>query len=274
MKGLLSVMIMLAILPACLGDKNPETLYAASAKPLVIVKETLVDVKLTDAEVRLAGGDFSKAMWEKATFQGMKAIMNKFMYLEPIVAPIRTTYPEPDEMSFFERRGKVVKVENPVTGDYEQSFRLTATFTPEWKVSGQVTRLENDRYALSMLDRMSVTLFDYFPRELPAFFLLAQRTPEGDGRLMRVVGSGRILQSLGTTVVVDVEGSSVQGTLAQAELTETNQEIYKGDIIFLIPVIAEALLPAEIAETGDSGLPEVVVEPKTIVEVVEPEISK
>jgi hypothetical protein len=275
MKSLVTCMCFLITLSACLAEKNPESLFAASDNPVVLVKEATVDVFLSRAEIEAAGGDVEKAMWDKATAKGMKAIMNQFMVEEPLVNPVRSNYPEPAQMSFFSRQGRIIDAPDEVTGDYQQSFRFTANFTPDWKVAGQVVRLEHDRYAVSMLDRMSVVLFDYYPLELPCYFLAAQRTPEGDGNLLRIVGSGKLVQALGTKAMATVEGTSVQGTLCQAELTETNNEIYEKDMIFLLPVKARALEPAAISADKIGQEPdEVIVEPKMIIEETLPEITK
>ena len=162
----------------------------------------------------------------------------------------------------------------PVTGDLTQDFTFELTFIPDWKITGQIKKIEEDRYIAGSSDRVLIALFDYYPLKFPAYFLIGRQTVEENNDLVRIIGFGKLTQALGPVAGVNIN-KKYSGTLAQGQILETDQEILTGDLIFLVMVKAWAKPEAQLKKeelTTDTN--EVVVEPRFVEEEPLPQETK
>ena len=143
---------------------------------------------------------------------------------------------------------------------------------PEKALAGQIVRLEDDRDIASMKDRMSVRLFSSKAITTPAYFLIAERIDENDFDFLKIIGWGKVIQSLEESVRPK---QTSMGSLCLAEIEESSKEVQRGDVIFLLEVSGTALQPAtptSVATTTEEAV--IIVEPKWEPEPEEPTETK
>ena len=81
--------------------------------------------------------------------------------------------------------------------------------------------------------------------------------------LVRIVGFGKLTQALGPAARANIDDKS-SGTLAQGIILEAEQEILRGDLIFLVMLKAEARPEIQTSPGQIPDVNEVVVEPEFV----------
>ena len=148
---------------------------------------------------------------------------------------------------------------------------------PQQECSGQVLSLEEDRFLAGTGDRFTAVVYGTLPVEGDGYFLVAEEVQETGNGMLQVIGSGRIVRSLGPAGQGFTSPEEPGGTLCQGELWETNREVEQGDRLFLLSTSIEALSEqgtmVQLPESPGE-YPEVVVEPVMETEFTEPAESK
>ena len=260
-------------LVSCIQVKPVGKFFDSNLGSKPIVEKTDVKVVLTEQEVA-NHEDMETAFWDRAMRKGMESLARKLLQKHILVKGSIGQVPSPKNVYFFQKIGQVSPGKLPVTGDLTQDFSFELTFIPDWKIAGQIKKIEEDRYIAGSSDRVLMVLFDYYPLKLPAYFLIGRQTVEESNNLIRIIGFGKLTQALGPVAGVNIN-KKYSGTLAQGQILETDQEILTGDLIFLVMVKAWAKPEAQLKKeelTTDTN--EVVVEPRFVEEEPLPQETK
>lgn len=229
--------------------------------PLSLTRDTVSRIRLTEYDVARYD-TVEQAMWAEGTRSGMRAVFNDFLQLEPVFRPVDSPgrcvgAGEPV------RQGPLMAQADPVTHDYVQKFRVSARFSPTRSCSGRILALEEDRFLAGSGDRFTAVMYGGVSEDHAGYFLVARQVQEEGGRLLQVVGSGRIVRSLGPAGFGTGSDGQEPGTLCQAELWETNREVEQGDLLFILDTSVKALpRSGPTVQPSETGYPEVVVEPR------------
>jgi hypothetical protein len=244
-------------------------IHGESAAP--IIKSTKVEVELTQFEIQ-AQPDFTKLFWNEAANQAMDEIGTEFVRLAPLVHGMISPHATLEASKLFTTSGRVTKTPDPQTGNHRQETEVTAVFAPEKTLAGEIIRLEDDRDIASMKDRMTIRLFSTKSITIPAFFLIAERINDSGPDFLKIIGWGKVIQSLKEPVKPT---QAALGSLCLAEIQESSKEVERGDIIFLLEISATAIEPATPRSSPTTNEPDaIIVEPKWESEPVEPGETK
>ena len=230
--------------------------------PLTLSRESVTKIRLTEYDI--AGySSVDQAMWTEGIRAGMRDVFNEYLQLEPVFRFTEGSGGCADTGG-VQRIGTVTFTPDPVTGDYVQRFRAAARFAPGKECAGRILSLEEDRFLAGTGDRFTAVVYGSLPAEGDGYFLVAENLEEVGAGVLQVIGSGRIIRSLGPAGYGS--GSKVEpaGTLCQGELWETAREVEQGDHIFLLSTSVEALPEFATEEQGPEPAKnhqEVVVEP-------------
>ncbi len=244
-------------------------IHGGSAEP--ISKSTKIEVALTQFEMQ-AQPDFTKLFWDEAADQAMDEIGTEFVRLAPLFYGIVSPEPPLETSRLFAPSGRVVKTQDPQTGDHRQKAEFTAIFVPKKSLAGQIVRLEDDRDIASMKDRITVRLFSTKAIPTPAFLLIAEPINDSGPDFLKIIGWGKVVQSLKEP---DRPKQAGLGSLCLAEIQESSKEVQRGNIIFLLEISATALesaSPMSAPRSNESNA--IVVEPKWKPEPYEPGETK
>jgi|GEM_PF-2602323 len=244
-------------------------IHGGSAEP--IIKSTKIEVALSQYEMQ-AQQDFTQLFWNEAANQAMDEIGTEFVRLAPLFHGMVSPQATLETSRLFATSGRVVKTPDPQTGDHRQSAEVTAVFVPEKILAGQIVRLEDDRDIASMKDRMTVRLFSTQTITTPAFFLIAERINDSGPDFLKIIGWGKVVQSLKEPARPN---QTDMGSLCLAEIQESSKEVQRGNIIFLLEIVATALEPdAPLSAPRPHEPDAIIVEPKWKAEPYEPGETK
>lgn len=222
--------------------------------PSTLHKEVQVKVMVNPEEI--PEGDIPEdLLWEKAEKEGLGKAINSWLRQRLLV---KTSSAQVTQSSFLERKGQFSPSQDEITNVYAQRFRISVDFTGATETSGKITSFLDGRDMGGENSYCTIQLADQAPGDQGAYFLVTRPEKVQNKRLMRVIGSGKIYNTVDST--------------AQALLMETNREIHVGDAVFLLvgSVKPVSSAPAEAPEATEAGeVNEVVVEPSMEPEPVE-----
>ncbi|MBT8762351.1 hypothetical protein KFV02_00190 [Desulfohalobiaceae bacterium Ax17] len=268
----LCVSTCLFFLISCIQVKPVGNFFDPNLGSNPIIEKVNFEVTLTEQEIATYE-DVKTAFWDKATHKGIELLMRKLIQKHILVKGSIGQVPPPEDIHFFQKIGQVSPSKLPVTNDLVQNFSFELSFIPDWKLGGQIKKIEEDRYIAGSSDRVLVVLFDYYPLKTPAYFLIGKRVEEENNHLVSIIGTGKLIQALGPVARAKIDDKH-SGTLAQGKILETTQEVLPGDLIFLVTVKAWAKPEPQTKKQIKSDTNEVVVEPKFIEEEPLPLESK
>ena len=135
---------------------------------------------------------------------------------------------------------------------YVQSFEVQVSLKPWAKFRGEIIDLQEGRSMVGGLDQVLIQGREWIDRAEDAFFVVARPVPEIKGQALRIIGSGQMVQVL--------------GSFGQGKLLETNYEVQIGDRIYPVWVTARALGHEEPTgrDAAQHDIQEVVVQPQTL----------
>ena len=255
----LILMFVIFFLTACTPKPVPQTRFARAIAPDPVVKSARVKVTITPNQLKNQP-EYDEVFWTRARSQGMTEIGNAYIQHAPLVSGIDDPNQTLSCPELFTQSGTVAEIQDAQTGDYQQDVTFEAAFIPEKQMTGQILRLEQNRYIVSMKDRIVFRLFSSCPINPPAFFLVAQRIHNDNLTFLKIIGSGHVIDSIADNQPTPRYGPT--GTLCLAELGQTTSEVEKGDIIFMLRVKAHAVARKTFAAlpTGEASS-EIIVEP-------------
>ncbi|WP_462323606.1 hypothetical protein [Desulfoplanes sp.] len=252
--------LFLALLGACTPKPVSVTHFTTSGNPEPISKSAKVTVTLTGPRIA-AHENIEQLFWDEATQKGMALIGTDYVRHAPLVRAIDTPSVSLQPERLFTGLGRVERTFDPQTRDYRQEAIFKSVFIPEKSRAGQIIRLEDNRDIASMKDRTTLRFFSSSRVFSPAFFVIAERIQSEDLAFLKIIGWGRIIQSLDEPPVGDTPAPG--GTLCLAEIEESSKEVEKGDIVFLLEVTGRAIAPPRPAAVTTQTAPaEIIVEPR------------
>lgn len=229
MKNWTCLMLMVLCLTAC-KELEVQDMFSPEASITKIEKKADFSIRLTREEAQRAS-QVDSVFMQKAARECFSRTVRDILQLQPL---LRGSYfnDEGEYSGFMEFRGTIDPREAPLTGDLVQGFQCSLILYPYYNLAGEVVGLEDERTIAARGSRVAVKLFKDYPEEMPAYFVVGRRVSEQGMNLIKIFGSGRIIQIVGETSQAE-EGIDHKPVMAQALVMETNHEVFKGDLIFL-----------------------------------------
>ena len=247
------VSVCLVFAGGCAGTQE-QSAFSPKEAPTTLSKQVQVQVMANPEEVPV-GKTPSEVLWEKAETEGMRQAINSWLRQRLL---INVGQAASKQSRFLVHEGQFSPEKDEITNVYTQRFQISVDFTASTAVSGKITSFLDGRAMGGENSHCTIELADQTPDENGAYFLVTRPEEVQSERLMRIIGSGKIYNTINSA--------------AQGLLTETNREIDVGDAVFLIsgmikPVTKE---PEETPEATESeSVDEVTVEPAMEPEPVE-----
>ncbi len=157
----------------------------------------------------------------------------------------------PQKRDYYQVIKKFTPTLDKITNVYQQRFTMEATLYPVPSSSGVIVGVEGG-YSLATFHILLYLKGD-IPQGQQAFFIIAKKNNFRVGNYYQLVGIGKIY--------------NVAGRMAQGEILSSNEEISKGDVIFLLHTKLYPLKEKKGHVTsspgeGNSSLPVVKVHPE------------
>lgn len=252
---ILFMLLFLVFLASCATKDLSKNLVDPLARRQEFLNDFTVTAILEQRNIP-KDADIKSFHWEAGLEQGMKGVLNAFVKQHSIFTPFvdrGSLYVKPLIRSDL----AAAPVLNPVTGDYENDYRLTGTFVPDIKLAGRVSGLTARHTIGGATGEIYLEFYSDEYLQSPCYFLIASSPAIPMGRTLQVFGSGKITQILGKR--------------GQGIILETTKEVEEGNVVVLIQVKGETLSkdkPVEKPkptkeEEVKAGPDEVVVEPAT-----------
>ncbi|MFP4110622.1 MAG: hypothetical protein ACLFTF_06300 [Desulfonatronovibrio sp.] len=229
MKNWAFLMMLVLCLTAC-KDLEVQDMFSPEASLTEIEQKADFSIRLNREEAQRVS-QVGNAFRQKAAQECFSRTARDILELQPL---LRGSYPNEagKEPVFLEFRGAADPREAPLTGDLVQDFQCSLELYPYYNLAGEVAGLEEERTIAARGSRVDVKLFRDYPEETPAYFVVGRRASEQGMNLIKIFGSGRIIQIVGETSQAE-EDEEHNPVMAQAIIMETNHEVFKGDLIFL-----------------------------------------
>ena len=203
----------------------PENSYAG------VEKKAVFTVRLTSADLERTTRPesvFRKKAMEKCFVHTARQVLELQPLLKgSLVAPVAH-----QDAGFFELKGQINPARATLTDDLVQDFQCSLHIYPYFSQAGEIVALEEQRTMVARGHRVTLTLFEGYPDEMPAYFVIGRKTSPQGVNLISIFGSGRIVQIVGKTSHGE-DNLYRNQTLAQGIIMETNHEVAKEDLIFL-----------------------------------------
>ena len=241
----LMLLCMLFLMSACVREPDIESYFHPGQTQTELKEQAVFQVSLVPEELNRFSSP-EKAFWTKASDECLRICARKIMNTEPLVQAQRRG-PERMEKVFWDGQGTIIPQASALTEEKFHEFSCTIKVLPEWDMSGKVLPLEQEMTVAAAGDFLNLYLFGNYLKKPPAYFFLGRKTHKQDFNLIRIFGSGKILQVLGKETQLAGEGEET-GVLAKGRIMETRHEVIPGDLIFL----AHMKLAAEKEEEKNS----------------------
>ncbi|WP_291321618.1 hypothetical protein [Desulfonatronospira sp.] len=172
-----------------------------------------------------------RTFWEHAADECFSVTARKIMSREPLVRPGKkgsVTY----DTGFVRTSGEISPRQAALTDELLHEFSCELNMLPHWELSGQIVGFDRNKTVAATNDKVDLVMFDKYPEKGPAYFFIARRTERQGRLLLKIFGSGKILQALGGGAQVE-SATHESGTLARGMILETRREVLPGDVILL-----------------------------------------
>ncbi len=221
----------LFLMSACVREPNTNESYFHAGQDQTELKEQAVfQVSLVPEELNRFSSP-EKAFWTAASDECLRICARKIMSIEPLVRAERRGS-ERLEKVFWNAQGAIVPQASALTEEKFHEFSCTIKILAEWDMSGKVLPLEQEMTVAAAGDFLNLFLFGNYLKNPPAYFFLGRKTEKQDFNLIRIFGSGKILQVLGEDAQLAGDREET-GVLAKGKIMETRHEVIPGDLIFL-----------------------------------------
>lgn len=269
MRSLLLLLSMVFMLASC--AKEVQLVESGSTKEPAKFEETsIVEVRLTENDL-VKYTDREKGIWQEARTQGLQKIFNTVLQKEMLIVPVDSlsmlTAPKP-----YAQSGLLASDDRETT-DHIQQFATTVRFVGDTKIGGQIITLEESNFVSGMTDTAYAMLYHATPDSLPAYVAIAEPCVEIGTGFYRIIGLAEVKQILENTAQLPKDEGVISGKLCALEIMVSSREVEKDDMIFLLSVDVNALVPGTIMQ-GDQLLEKVVVQPTKTYKVQEPKEYK
>lgn len=237
MRNWTCLMLLALCLTAC---KEPEVrdMFSPDVSLTKIEKQADFSVRLSREEAqRVTRVD--TVFRQEAARECFSRTVRQILHLEPLLRGSYVNDADKDS-GFLEFRGGIDPREAPLTGDLVQDFQCSLRLYPYYNLAGEVAGLEDERTIAARGSRVAVKLFQDYPEDMPAYFVVGRRVSEQGMDLIKIFGSGRIIQIVGETGQAE-EGLGHKPVMAQALIMETSHEVFEDDLIFLTRMNVESV---------------------------------
>lgn len=161
---------------------------------------------------------FREKIWSWALDKGIKKIYKTWLGRRLLVENSNASIYKSNPRQFIKQRGEIVFSDSEEILP-TQRFQVSVSFAPIKQVSGRVVKIEKDRTIAGEYSQVSIKLAHLRPSG-KAYFLIARPEVIENKNYMRVIGSGKIFNTL--------------KDLAQAKLMTLSQEIMLEDRVYLL----------------------------------------
>ncbi|MFN2342209.1 MAG: hypothetical protein ABR542_02515 [Desulfonatronovibrio sp.] len=201
---------------------EPETRIKESVRYSVTLDSNDMDL---DKDLQTV---FSEKAGEKCFGLGARKVMR----LQPL---LRGSYARYDDyyQDIYNFSGKVNPGDVRHSDNLIQDFSCTLFLQPYYSLAGEIISLDEERTIAAGNDKVTIIFFDLFPTELPAYFMIGSRVEKNNQNLISIYGSGKITQVLAQASSQD-NHLMEDSVLAQGVILETNHEVRRDDLIFLV----------------------------------------
>jgi len=246
----LNIILLVLFLSACTTFKQSEQLVADTDRQIKESRQVKVDIAYTEKEKNEDKKALKKQLWKKAEKKGMRKI-NQSWLGRRLLLPMSnaTVFASPEKKIFVQHKGKLTLPDSEEILPYVR-FRVSASFFPVKQLSGTIVKIEKGRTIAGEDSQVSMKFPDIKPTRDGAYFLIARPEKIDQKNYVRVIGSGKIFNSM--------------QDLSQGILLETSQEILVGDNLYLLQTMvrpAKEKNKDKIDATGLDQEERIVVEP-------------
>ncbi|WP_456324088.1 hypothetical protein [Desulfonauticus submarinus] len=229
-----------------------------------ISKSIKVKVKISKKEYQ---EQEKNILWQKALKKGLVTINRKILKEQLIVRP--TNIGLNPEQILFSKSGDLKPIYSSYSNEYIQNFEINVELIPDFVLAGRVISLKENSYTIGEYEFCYIGI--YHPLALEKnYFFIGKFSPQED--IVRIVGLGKIVQAIPESNVGKDKDKRYK-LLVQGEIYEVQEEIEKGDLIFL-PIIKVRAISEPVLGATTSQQEEIVVEPKYLEEPNLPKESK
>lgn len=200
-----------------LAEKNPSKLY----------KEIKVTVKADSNEIP-TGKKPKDVLIDKAEKKGMDIIFNSWLKKRLIIKVTEdNVFSKKGDSHLLTYKNNAPVQKDELTDMYQKDFKISASLYGVKDLSGDILDFENEKehgceYNFVLIDLKEVSLDDK-----GAYFVVTRPEKIKGKQFYRLMGSGKIFHQL---------GSEVQGLIM-----ETNRELSKEDVVFLVEAEIESV---------------------------------
>ena len=270
MRALLVLLSAVFLLSAC--TKEVQVVSAPSGIDSTVVEEQAsVELRLSKSDL-LRFTDVEDGIWKEARNAGLIKVGNKIINRDLIIIPSKGVPSLGGGFGEYTESGMLTTESDSETGDVVQNFMVSAKFSGDLALGGQILTLEEDRYVAASSDIAYALLYQAVPETLPGYVAIAEPAKELGSSFLRVIGVAEVKQVKQGIVALPKEQGGTTGTLCTLEVLVSNREIEDGDRVFLMNVDVAALEPGAILPDGEPET--VVVLPPSSDKVQEPSEKK
>jgi hypothetical protein len=254
MRALLVLLSAVFVLSAC--SKEVKVVSAPTdIESTVVEEQAVVELRLSESDL-LRYTDVDAGIWGEARTAGLIKVGNKILNKDLVIVPAEGVAALGGGFGEYTESGVLATQGDAETGDIVQSFMVTAKFSGDLALGGQILTLEEDRFIAGSYDIAYAMLYQAVPDTLPAYVVIAEVAKELGSSFLRVIGLAEVKQVKQGRVALGPEQGGVTGTLCTLEVLVSDREIESGDRIFLMNVDVAALEPGAVVVEGE---PETVV---------------
>lgn len=254
MRALLVLLSAVFVLSAC--SKEVKVVSAPTdIESTVFEEQAVVELRLSKSDL-LRYTDVDAGIWDEARNAGLIKVGNKILNRDLIIVPTSGIAALAGGFGEYSESGFLATQGDPETGDVVQNFMVTAKFSGDTSLGGQILTLEEDRFVAGSQDIAYGMLYQAVPEMLPGHVVIAETAKELGSSFLRVIGIAEVKQVKQGRVALPPEQGGATGTLCTLEILVSDREVESGDRIFLMNVDVAALEPGAVVIDGE---PETVV---------------
>ncbi len=270
MRALLVLLSAVFLLSACAKEVQLVS-TPSDIESTVVEEQASVELRFSKADL-LRFTDVEEGIWKEARTAGLIKVCNKILNKDLLIIPVSGVPSLGGGFGEYTESGVLTTESDPETGDLIQSFMVSAKFSGDLALGGQILTLEEDRFISGSGEVAYAMLYQAVPDTIPGHVVIAEEAKELGKSFLRVIGMAEIKQVKQGTVALPKEQGGATGTLCTLEILVSNREIESGDRVFLMNVDVAALEPGSTLAEGEPET--VVVLPPSSDKVQEPSEKK
>jgi hypothetical protein len=254
MRALLVLLSAVFMLSGCSKEVKPVS-TTTTLEPLEIREMVKVDLLLSESDLGKYM-DAEEGFWKEARKAGLIKLFNKILNRNISLVPLAGTTGIDGGYGFYSQTGVLDAQQDQETGDFAQSFVLSATFNNDLSVGGQIVSLEEGTYVAGSDQIAYAMLYQAVPQTLPAYVAIVEPIAEVGSNFYRLIGMAEVIQVTRTIFAMPKDQGGATGAMCSLEIVVSDREVEVGDRIFLMNLDVTAL--ASDAIVTEDGEPEIV----------------